>query len=69
MKQISPSRRKLGFDIHALAFVLGVAPLLVINLWTGAPYWIHWVLLGWGIGVLAHWWFVRGPGAGKAETS
>ena len=46
-----------------------MALLMVINLWTGAPYWILWVLLGWGIGLLAHWWFVLGPGAGKAETT
>ena len=68
MKHLSLSQRKLGFNIHALAFVPTMALLLVINLWTGSPYWILWVLLGWGIGLLAHWWFVLGPGASKAET-
>ena len=69
MKHLSPSQQKLGFNIHALAFVPTMALLLVINLWTGSPYWVQWVLLGWGIGLLAHWWFVLGPGAGKAQTS
>jgi 2TM domain-containing protein len=41
--------------------------LLAINLWKGPPYWILWVLLGWGIGLFAHWFFVLGPGADKTE--
>lgn len=69
MKKGTLSERKLGFRIHAIVFVLSMALLLVINLWTGSPYWILWVLLGWGIGVFAHWWFVLGPGAGKAGTT
>jgi hypothetical protein len=63
MKHGSPSERKLGFRIHAIVFVLTMALLLIINLWIGSPYWVQWVLLGWGIGLLAHWWFVLGPGA------
>lgn len=59
------SEKMLGFRIHAIAFALGMAVVLVINLWIGPPYWVLWVLLGWGIGVLAHWWFVLGPGAGR----
>ena len=46
-----------------------MALLLAINLWKGAPYWIFWVLLGWGIGLLAHWFFVLGPGADKAGAT
>lgn len=41
-----------------------MALLFVINLSTGSPYWVLWVLLGWGVGLLAHWWFILGPGAG-----
>lgn len=69
MKTLTRSERKLGFRIHAIAFVLVVAGLLVINLWTGSPYWILWVLLSWGIGLFSHWWFVLGPGAGMSGTS
>jgi hypothetical protein len=65
MKRVSLSEKKLGFNIHALVFVPSMALLLAINLWKGSPYWIMWVLLGWGAGLLAHWWFVLGPGASK----
>ena len=68
MKHLSLSQRKRGFNIHAFAFVVTVAGLLALNLWKGEPYWIVWVLLGGGIGLLSHWWFVLGPGAYQAET-
>ena len=68
MKYATPSERKLGFRIHALVFVPSMALLLVINLLSGSPYWVLWVLLGWGIGLLSHWFFVLGPGAGKTGT-
>ena len=68
MKRVSLSQKKLGFNIHAFVFVPSMALLLVINLWKGSPYWILWVLLGWGIGLLAHWWFVLGHGASKVGT-
>lgn len=42
--------------------------LVAINVWTGAPYWVQWVILGWGTGVVAHWWFTLGPGADKTGT-
>lgn len=69
MKNATPSEKKLGFRIHAIVFVPIIALLLVINLLTGSPYWVLWVLLGWGIGLFAHWFFVLGPGARKAGTT
>jgi hypothetical protein len=69
MKQVSESGRKLGFNIHAIVFVLTIVLLAAINLAVGPPYWVLWVLLGWGIGLLIHWWFVRGPGASRAGTN
>jgi hypothetical protein len=69
MKRLGPSDRKLGFQIHAAVFLLSIALLIGINLWTGPPYWIVWVVPGWGIGVLAHGWFVVGPGAASIATS
>ena len=69
MKHATPSQKKLGFRIHAIVFVPGIATLLIINLLTGPPYWVQWVLLGWVIGLVSHWFFVLGPGAGKAETT
>jgi fatty acid desaturase len=43
-----------GFYIHLAVFVLVVAGLLLINLATGQPWWVLWVFLGWGLGVLTH---------------
>ncbi len=68
MKPISPAAKALGFQIHAFAFVVTMLLLVAINVWTGAPYWVQWVLPGWGVGLLSHWWFVLGPGARRNET-
>ena len=52
------ARRRLaalkGFYIHLFIFALVLAGLAVINAAVGRPWWVLWVLLGWGIGVLAH---------------
>ena len=69
MKQGTLAEKKLGFRIHAITFVPTIALLLIINLWTGSLYWVLWVLLAWGIGLLSHWFFVLGPGARKAGTN
>lgn len=63
-----PAARKLGFHVHAFVFVLTMVLLVAINLWIGSPYWVLWILIGWGIGLLAHWWFTVGPGATKLGT-
>jgi hypothetical protein len=68
MKELSPLQRRRGFNIHAFAFVVTMALLLAINLWTGAPYWALWVLPSWGIGLMSHWFFVLGPGARAGTT-
>jgi len=57
MKDLSPAERQQGFRIHAMVFVPVMIVLIIINLWTGGYYWFPWVLLGWGIGLLAHWFF------------
>lgn len=69
MKHVSQSAKKFGFHIHAFVFVITMVLLIAINLVKGSPYWVLWVLLGWGIGVLSHWWFTLGPGANSGETS
>lgn len=68
MRHISESGRKLGVSIHAIVFVLTMVLLAAINLAVGPPYRVLWVLLGWGIGLLMHWWFVGGPGARRSGT-
>jgi len=69
MKDATPAQKKLGFRIHAITFVPGIVALVIVNLLIGSPYWVQWVLLGWGIGLFCHWFFVLGPGARKAETT
>ena len=70
MRDASPADRKRGFQFHALSFVVGIIAVFIINYFTGPQYlWALWVLLGWGIGILAHWWFVLGPGAAKSPDA
>jgi hypothetical protein len=52
---------RTGLRIHAMAFVAGIAAMLIVNLLIGAPYWVAWVVPGWAIGLLSHWLSVRGP--------
>jgi hypothetical protein len=63
MQNLSLSQKKRGLNIHAFVFVATMILLVAINLWKGEPYWVLWVLLGWGIGLVAHWFFTLGPGA------
>lgn len=65
MRHMSEAARKQGFNIHAIVFVPTMVVLTIVNVVVGRPWWILWVLLGWGIGLLMHWWFVVGPGAGR----
>jgi len=47
-------RRKLGFGIHALVFVLVNLGLFAINATTGEPHWARFPLMGWGLGLAIH---------------
>ena len=52
------ARRQLdaikGFYIHAVVFALVTGGLLILNVTRGKPYWILWVLMGWGLGLSFH---------------
>ncbi len=52
-----------GFYNHFIAFAAVIAVLVCINLATGSAFWVHWVVLGWGIGIVAHAYsvFVKKP--------
>ncbi len=63
MKHLSAADQKLGFRIHAAAYVLGIIIMAIINVAVGPPWWIQWPLIGWTIGLVTHGWFVVGPGA------
>ena len=43
-----------AFYIHLLSYVLVVALLTAINVQSGDEWWVQWMVLGWGIGVVAH---------------
>ena len=43
-----------GFYIHLFVFAVVLAGLFVINAMSGGRWWVLLVLLGWGIGVVAH---------------
>ena len=63
MKHLSEAENRLGVQVHAAAYVVTLVLLVAINLWTGPPYWVVWVVPGWTVGLLCHWYFVMGPGA------
>jgi len=49
-------RKLKGFYIHLAQYVLVIALLTVINaLTTPNRWWVQWVIMGWGVGVLFHW--------------
>jgi hypothetical protein len=49
-----------GFYTHLLVFVLTMVFLLCINIATKSEWWVQWPFLGWGLGVLAHAFYVFG---------
>jgi 2TM domain len=55
MKHLSAAQKQRGFRIHAIVFVPSMLLLFIINLLTGEPRWVLWVLLGWGGGPLVYW--------------
>jgi 2TM domain-containing protein len=63
--RLARARRRLaalkGFYIHLLVFAVVLAGLFIVNLAAGGPWWVLWVLLGWGIGIVAHAITVFGP--------
>jgi hypothetical protein len=63
MQQVARASRVQGFRIHALVFFLSIGLMAVINVAIGPPYWFQWPLLGWGAGVVFHWFFAVGPGS------
>jgi len=43
-----------GFYIHLAVFVMVLTGLFVVNAATAGEWWVHWVFIGWGIGLAAH---------------
>jgi hypothetical protein len=47
-------RRKAGFQRHLWAYLIVNAALILTNKLTPGPWWSHWSILGWGIGLAFH---------------
>ena len=47
-------RRKAGFQRHLWAYLIVNAALFLANDLTAGPWWSHWSILGWGIGLAFH---------------
>ena len=55
-------RRKAGFQWHLWSYLIVNAALLLTNKLTPGPWWFHWSVLGWGIGLAFHFKAVYLPG-------
>ena len=65
--RLAQARRRLaalkGFYVHLIVFALVLLGLLIVNSASGGPWWVVWVFVGWGLGVLAHGLAVSGRGS------
>jgi 2TM domain len=65
--RLAHARRRVaalkGFYIHLVVFALVLLGLLLVNSASGGPWWVVWVFLGWGLGVVAHGLAVIGLGS------
>ena len=53
------AQAKIAFYTHAAAFAVVNAFLLALDLLTSpGDIWFYWALLGWGVGLVAHWFSV-----------
>lgn len=56
--RLDRARRRLadimGFYIHSAVFVAVLLGLLGLNWAMDDEWWVQWVFVGWGIGVIAH---------------
>jgi hypothetical protein len=55
-------RRKAGFQRHLWIYLAVNAALLLTNKLTPGPWWFHWSVIGWGIGLAFHYKAVYFPG-------
>ena len=62
-------RRKAGFQWHLWSYLVVNAALLLTNRLTPGPWWFHWSVLGWGIGLAFHYKAVYFPGRRRFDRS
>ena len=72
-EKLARARRRVealkGFYVHLIVFVLVMLGLVVVNALTGGPWWVIWVFLGWGIGVVFNAWDVFSPPPGPERVA
>ena len=63
IRNVVMNRRKAGFQWHLWSYIIVNAALLLTNKLTPGPWWFHWSVLGWGIGLAFHFKaiYFRGP--------
>lgn len=67
--RLDRARRQLaavtGFYAHLAAFFLVIVGLALLNWASSDVWWVHWVIIGWGLGLGAHAFavFGRAPAA------
>jgi hypothetical protein len=49
-----------AFYAHLAVFVVVIAILLIVNMTVSSVWWVQWVLLGWGAGLIGHYLLVFG---------
>lgn len=54
IREANLRRRKGGFQWHLWSYLVINAVLLLTNKLTPGPWWFHWSVLGWGIGLAFH---------------
>jgi hypothetical protein len=58
---------KLAFRTHLIVYLVVNAGLSVINYFTTGYPWVLWVIVGWGIGIVAHGMATFGYATGQRE--
>jgi hypothetical protein len=53
------NKRRRAFEYHASIFVVVMIFLATLNWMGGGHFWVQWVFLGWGLGLLLHYLAVR----------
>ena len=62
IRKAALKRRKAGFQWHLWSYLVVNAALVLTNKLTPGPWWFHWSVLGWGIGLAFHFKAVYFPG-------
>jgi len=53
-KVIEQVKELKGFYSHLMTYVFVVSGLTILNWFTTDYWWVLWVILGWGIGIVSH---------------